>query len=72
MSDKQQVTMTLSPRAAKLLAIVNEVYLKRGGPAYKCAQEWDEPFTVAEIEELSAELENAVGTPVDDAAPSPA
>ena len=58
--DHITVTVNLSPRALELLATVNDVYIKEGGPVWECAQEWDEQFTVPEIEELSSALDAAL------------
>lgn len=60
MSEKIELRMELSPRAAQLLKAVEENYLRRGGPAWECAQEWEEQFTVEEIDELSSAIEEGL------------
>ena len=57
------VTLQLTPRQLALLDLVSSVYLEEGGPAWECAQDWDEAFTPDEIEGLAS----AINQGVDDA-----
>lgn len=52
------VTLHLSPRSLTLLREVVDAYLADpAGPARECAQEWDAPYSVEEIDALVEELE---------------
>jgi hypothetical protein len=59
MTDKTTVTLELSPRAVELLRNIGAVYVAKGGPAWECAQEWDEAFTTEELAELESAIDNA-------------
>ncbi|MNU60496.1 hypothetical protein D3C71_496880 [compost metagenome] len=60
MSEKVETTIKLDERTALLLKMVGEVYVRRGGPVWECAQEWDEAFTPEELDRLADSIEEAV------------
>jgi hypothetical protein len=54
------VTLKLTPRQLALLDLVSTVYLEEGGPAWECAQEWNDAFTPEEIEGLATAINQGV------------
>ena len=55
------VTVSMSPRQAKLLSDICENYLLPGGPAWECIPEWTAEegaatFTSQEVESLGRKL----------------
>lgn len=67
MSEKVETTIKLDERTALLLKVVGEVYVRRGGPVWECAQEWEEAFTPDELDRLADSIEEAVAGIVPDA-----
>lgn len=67
MSDTVEPTIRLDERTALLLKMIGEVYVRRGGPVWECAQEWDEAFTPDELNRLADSIEEAVAGIVPDA-----
>lgn len=55
-----EVTMKLDARTAALLQAIGDVYVRRGGPVWECAQEWDEAYTPDELNRLADSIEEAV------------
>jgi hypothetical protein len=60
MNDTVGATLKLDDRTALLLKAVVSEYVRRGGPVWECAQEWDEAFTPEELERLADSLDEAV------------
>ncbi len=60
MSETVEPTIKLDERTALLLKMIGDVYVRRGGPVWECAQEWDEAFTPEELNRLADSIDEAV------------
>jgi hypothetical protein len=60
MSETVEPTIKLDERTALLLKLVASEYVRRGGPVWECAQEWDEAFTPEELNRLADSIDEAV------------
>jgi hypothetical protein len=60
MSETVEVTIKLDQRTASLLQAVAEVYVRRGGPVWESAQEWDEAYTPDELNRLADSIDETV------------
>lgn len=61
MSEPIETTMPLDDRTALLLKFLVSEYVRKGGPAWECAQDWEEAFTPEELDRLGDALDQAVG-----------
>lgn len=59
MSDSISTTVNLDERTALLLKFLVSEYVRKGGPAWECAQDWEEAFTPEELDRLGDTLDEA-------------
>lgn len=57
------INLTLTPRQAAQFQDLIDTWLAKGGPAWECMAEWDEPYTHEESEALYLALDAAIPAP---------
>jgi hypothetical protein len=62
MLETVEAQMKLDERTALLLKLVASEYVRRGGPVWECAQEWDEAFTPEELNRLADSIDETVAS----------